>query len=114
MLPKENRLKKEREFKEVFREGSGVKDGFLFLKFKKNKLDKTKFGFIVSRKVSKKAVVRNKVKRRLREMVRKRLPRIVPGIEGVLMTRPGIEEKNFAEVEESLDRLFRKAKILND
>ena len=114
MLPKDNRLKKEREFKEVFKEGEGFKEGFLFLKLKKNKLKKIRFGFIVSRKISKKAVVRNRVKGRLREIVRERLPKIRPGIDGVLITRPGIEKKSFAETEESLVQLFRKAKILND
>lgn len=114
MLPKANRLKKKKDFEQVFKQGKGFKEDFLFLKIKKNDLKESRFGFIVSQKVSKKAVLRNKVKRRLREVMRRELPRIKPGIDGVLVAGKGAEEKDFLEIKEAANKLFKKAKILND
>jgi ribonuclease P protein component len=69
-LNKKNRLKKERDFENVFKKGKAVKGGFLFIKYIKNDLDLLRFGFVVSTKVAKKAVERNRVKRILSEIVR--------------------------------------------
>lgn len=114
MLPKKNRLKNKKDFERVFNQGKGFKEDFLFLKIVKNNLKENRFGFIVSLKVSKKAVLRNKTKRRLREIIKERLPGIKPGIDVVLIAQKGIEEKDFSEVRETTNRLFEKAKILND
>jgi len=112
MLAKENRLKKKKDFEKVFQAGKGFKQDFLFLKVLKNNLDKTRFGFIVSKKISNKAVIRNKIKRQLREIIRNRLQRIKKGMDIVLVTLPGIENQEFQEIETSVDILFKKANIL--
>jgi ribonuclease P protein component len=70
MLLKENRLKKKKDFERVFSQGRNLKGDFLFFKTINNKLEDNRIGFIVSKKVSKKAVERNKIKRRLREILR--------------------------------------------
>ena len=114
MLPKKNRLKNKKDFERVFKQGKGFKEDFLFLKIAKNNLKENRFGFIVSLKVSKKAVLRNKVKRRLREIIKERLPEIKPGVDIVLIAQKGIEEKDFSEIRETINKLFGKVKILND
>ena len=45
MLPKENRLKKKKDFEKVFKEGQGFKEDFLFLKVVKNNLNLTDLAF---------------------------------------------------------------------
>ena len=112
MLSRQNRLKKKKDFERVFKQGKGFKEGFLFLKTTKNNLPASRFGFIVSKKISNKAIIRNKVKRRLRAIIRKFLPQIKKGIDIVLITQPGIEKKSFIEIEEDITRIFAKAKIL--
>lgn len=115
MLSKENRLKRKKDFKEVFKKGKGFGKDFLFLKIKKNNLKKkSRFSFIVSKKISKKAVVRNKIKRRLREVIREELPRIKPGIDGVFIAKKNIEKKDFLEIKENVIQLLKKTEILND
>lgn len=79
MLSGDNRLKKKKDFEYVFKKGKGFKEDFLFVKLVKNNLKITRFGFVVGYKVSKKAVLRNKVKRRLRETVKAELPKIRKG-----------------------------------
>lgn len=110
MLPKKNRLLK-KEFQEVFKKGKGINYPPLFLKFLKNRSKEKKFSVLVSKKISKKATQRNKIKRRLRELIRIKLERIKEGIKGILITQPGIEKKNFHQIEEILEKLFKKAKI---
>lgn len=111
MLPKRNRLKKKKDFEKVFKKGQGFKENFLVLKIVKNNLKINRFGFIVSTKFSKKATVRNKIKRRLSEIIRARLARIKKGKDGVIIVLPGLEINNYWELEEMVNRLFEKAKL---
>jgi len=114
MLPKANRLKRKKDFDQVFKYGTGIDGSFLFLKVRKTDSDQKRFGFVVSQKVSKKAVVRNKTKRRLREAVREVFPQVISGIDVILVAKPKITDKEFCEIEEAVEFLFRKAKILNE
>ncbi len=114
MLPKENRLKKKKDFERVIKKGKFFRDDFLVLKKIKNDLPLTRVGFIVSQKVSKKAVLRNKVKRKLREVVRASLGKIKSGYDVIFFTRKGIEEKEFAELKNSVEGLLKKARLLQD
>lgn len=114
MLPEVNRLKKKKDFERVFKEGKGFKEDFLFLKIVKNNLKESRFGFVVSQKVSKKAVLRNKIKRRLREIIRLSLPKVKKGIDGVLIIKAEIKTKTFLGAEEAINKLFKKAKILSE
>ncbi|MCD6271040.1 ribonuclease P protein component [bacterium] len=108
MLPKKHRLKKKKEFERVFKEGKAAKKDLLFIRFLKNNLETTRFGFIVSKKISKKAVVRNKVKRRLREAAREMLPKIKPGYDIVVVAQRGIEKLNFFQIKDNLKELLKK------
>ena len=113
MLPRDNRLKKGKEIKKVLVEGKSFKKDFLILKINENKLHKTpRFGFIVSQKVSKKAFVRNKIKRQLRAMVIKETKENKKGKDILIIACPGLEKKNFREINKTLSSLFLKAKIL--
>lgn len=119
MLTKVNRLKKKKDFERVFKEGQGFKEDFLFLKVVKKNLRTCRFGLVVSKNFSKKATLRNKIRRRLKELVKIKLARLkkeghLPlgqGKDLVLVALPGLETKDFWEIEEILNKLFEKAKI---
>lgn len=110
MLPRENRIKKEKEIERVLKQGKKFFQGFLVLKTAENTLGIPRFGFIVSKKVSKKSSVRNKIKRRLRELVRARLKKIDGNTDNLLIAAPGLEAKDFQEMEKIIDKLFEKIK----
>ncbi len=112
MLPKINRLQKEKEIEEVFKKGKGFKEDFLILKTAKNSLKTSRFGFIISKKISKKAVVRNKIKRVLRELVRLKLKEIKKTSDNLLIAAPGLETKDFWEIEEMITKLFKKGGLI--
>ncbi|MBZ9569559.1 ribonuclease P protein component [Patescibacteria group bacterium] len=112
MLAKINRLKKRKDFDLVFKRGKGFKEDFLVLKMIRNNLNQTRFGFIVGGKISKKATLRNRIKRRLRELIRMKLKRIKKGFDLILIAQTGLENKDFWEIEEIINKLFSKAKII--
>lgn len=111
MLTKQFRLTKNREFKNVWQRGRGCFLQELGIKAVKNKLGFSRFGFIVSTKISKKAVVRNKIKRRLREIIRKRIKKIENGFDFVFITRPGIEKLTYQELEKRIEEILTKMKM---
>ena len=113
MLGKKNRLNKKKDFDNVFQKGKSFKEDFLILKFCQKKSNQIRFGFIVSQKVSRKATLRNKIKRRISELVRQRLEKSKKGLDVILIAVPGIETKDFWEIEESLNKLFKKSGIQN-
>jgi len=112
MLSKTNRLKKKKDFGRVFKKGRGFKEDFLYLKIVKNGLGASRFAFIVSKDFSKKAVLRNKLRRSLSELTRLRLSEIKKGIDGVVVVLPGFQIMDFWELEKIIQKLFKKAKII--
>jgi ribonuclease P protein component len=111
MLPSKNRLKKKKDFANVLMRGKFFNDIFLSLKEIKNGLEQARIGFVVSKKVSKKAVIRNRVKRLLREAIRDDLNKIKSCSDIVFFTKKGIEKKNFWEIKEVVEKLLKKSNI---
>lgn len=114
MLPLNNRLKKTTDIRRVFKQGRLFKEGFLIFKTARNDLNKSRFGFIVSQKVSKKAVVRNKIKRRLRGAVRKELKKIKTGADSLFIALPGLVKKDFSSTEQLVKNILKKAGLLSN
>lgn len=114
MLPLNNRLKKTTDIRNVFKQGRLFKEGFLIFKTVKNDLNRSRFGFIVSQKVSKQAVVRNKVKRRMRSVVMKKLKELKTGTDSLFIALPGLAKKDFLTTEQTISSLLRKAKMFSN
>ena len=79
----------------------------------KNNLGQNRIGFVVSQKVSKKAVIRNKVRRRLSEAIRIKINDIKIGTDLVLIALPGIEKKDFSEIKETINNMLIKSGLIN-
>lgn len=109
MLPKINRIKKKKDFEIIFKKGASFKNSLLVLKVIKNNFGESRFGFIVSKMVSKKAVARNKIRRRLSEIIRFNMAQMEKGIDAVLIALPGIKDKNFLETKRAVMSLLEKA-----
>jgi ribonuclease P protein component len=89
MLGNRNRLTKEDEFNEVKTRGKTTRSkSFSVIVYEKNDGTPPRFGFIVSTKIAKEAVIRNKIKRSLREAVRQRISTIMKGIDVVVVAGP--------------------------
>ncbi len=113
MLPKINRIKKKKDFEIIFKKGASLKNNLFILRFVKNNLNQNRFGFVVSQKISKKATIRNKIRRKLTEAIKIQAKNIKTGTDSVLIALPGIEKKEFSEIKEVLNNALIKAKIEN-
>ena len=111
MLPKANRLTKETDFKLLAKKGRLFYSSLFTIKLNKKKNFASRFGVVISAKVSKKAVVRNKVKRRITEIIRLALPKIKSEFDVMILVKPVVAEKNYKEIKEDLEKLFKKARI---
>jgi ribonuclease P protein component len=99
MLKKNNRITKDKEFERIFKKGKGKYSPILGIKAVDSDLENSRFGIIVSTKISKKAVERNKIKRQIREIIKKHLSNINSGKDIVIITLPKIKEANFEQIE---------------
>lgn len=111
MFPKRFRLRKKEDYHRLFKKGKRIRGSFLDLQFIKNNFSFYRVAVIVSLKVSKKATVRNKLKRRSREALKKILEG-VGGYDIALIVKENAKEKNFQEILDEITRLFKKAKII--
>lgn len=112
MLPSAHRLRHEKDIKALFSEGKGVFDATCGLKYRKNGHAYSRFAVVVGTKVSKNAVVRNKIRRRVRSVLEKRLGEIKPGFDVAFLARAGAEKKDFAAIEAIVIGNLKRAKLL--
>jgi len=112
MLPKINRIKKKKDFETIFKNSKSFRNNLFIFKTRKNNLKLNRFGFVVSQKVSKKATLRNKIKRRLGEAIRDKMENIEIGTDLVFITLPGIEKKEFSEIKKAVEDSLVKAKLV--
>ena len=121
-LPKVNRLKNRHEFQTLFREGNRLKSSHLTLRALR--LQKpatgagagaTRIGISISTKVSKHAVIRNRLKRQIRAAFRSLLPRIAPGWSLVAIVQPqAVTSKcDYQQFLQELEQLLAKAEVMN-
>jgi len=112
MLPKKNRLTRDKEFDRVFKNGKSSYNNIVGFKVINNNLNINRFGIIVGKKVSKKAVERNKIKRQIRAIIRsKKLEKIKQGYDCLIIALPKIKLTNYQTIEKSITNNFIKLKI---
>ncbi len=114
------RLKKNNEFRMVYRRGKSLANNLLVLytynnRNNKNSDDKfyNKIGVSVSKKVGN-SVVRSRTKRLVMESYRLNESSIKRGYDFVFIVRNNMKDKSFHEVEKAMLNLFKKAGLYNE
>jgi ribonuclease P protein component len=102
-------LKRPQDFAEVRRKGRSWSNSALVLVALPNGLEMSRFGFTVGKKVGN-AVVRNRIKRRLREVARQ--SEVVRGWDLVVIARGEAASANFQALGLALTSLLRRARLL--
>ena len=105
VFPREERLRKRKEFLRVYERGAKVKTKLFFIYLLENGLPYSRMGITVSRKVGK-TNIRNQLKRRLREIFRKNKKVVSPPSDLVINTSPVTARAPFALLEEEFRGVF--------
>ncbi len=112
MLGRQNRLDLKKDFVFLKEKGVMVSSPFFGLLFSISALkDKPRFAFLISTKVSKKAVVRNQLKRRLSAFVEEKLPLAKSGTKAVFLVKGRAVDASRADLRQAVDQALLKAKI---
>ena len=85
-FPREQRLRKRREFLAVYERGAKIQAAYFVLYILENDLPHHRLGVTVSRRIGP-SVVRNRIKRQLREVFRRNKQAIFPSCDVVVNAR---------------------------
>ena len=107
------KLRKNSEFRAVYRRGKSFSNSILVLYVFKNYKNKdiNRIGISVSKKVGC-SVVRSRVKRLIRESYRLNCDKFKPGYDFIFIARNPIKGRSYSEVEKALVDLLSKFKML--
>ena len=111
MLPRQHRLGSQGA-KFTIKRGKGLSGPFLRIKGVPSKGQHTQATVVVGLSVSKLATARNRIKRRVREILRPRLPKIQPAVNFMVFAGKGAEKRTFQELKTELDALLRRAGLI--
>jgi ribonuclease P protein component len=106
-------LRSRRDFAALQQTSKSKVHPLLAARFVQNELGRTRFGFSTGRRLGS-SVVRNRVRRRLREAVRALGPRLASGWDVLIVARPGMAGASYDEIRVALERTLRGGGLLDD
>jgi ribonuclease P protein component len=109
-MRKEERLTRNSDYVAVYNQGKVWTNNLIAMKARPNELGFNRYGVVVGKRISKKAVKRNRVKRLLREAIR--LSPIKQGWDLVIIARSEAAAADYQELEIAIRRLLSRAGLL--
>ena len=108
-MQRRHRISGAKRHSQIHREGVSAANRLLVIRYLANGLDHSRFAFVVSKRIGN-AVVRNRVKRRLREAVRERS--VSSGWDAVFIARMGVQNASYRELSRATWNLLRRSRIV--
>lgn len=107
MLDQERRISRSKDYGRIYKQGRRLGGKYIIVFALANQLPYSRFGVVTSKKVGN-AVIRNRAKRQLRELIRKNLAHLQPGYDVVIVARYNIKAAIFAEIEKDFLRSMKR------
>jgi len=107
------RITKKSDFEQLSKKGERVKNSLFKILFLKNSQTVSRYAIVISKKTEKKAYARNKIRRRVSEILRLNNSHIKPGYDILFILLFPVKEKNYHELEQNLITLLKKSGLLS-
>ena len=107
----ETSLKQNSDFRAVYTRGKNAVSPRVVLYCRKNRRDRNRVGFTVSRKLGN-AVTRNRVRRRLREIMRLHADKLLEGWDLILVARTRAVNADYGKLEADVLRCLSQLQLL--
>ena len=112
MLAAPNRLKKRYEINRVYKQGAyGAASGLLSLRARPNKAEISRIAVVVSKKVDKRAVARNRMRRRISGLLREAWGTLTPGYDIVISVHSDVSHLAAPQLREALTKALARAGV---
>lgn len=112
-MDKKYRLRKNMEFKRVYNGGKSYWNRNLILYVKKNGLENSRIGITITKKIGD-AVVRNRIRRRMKEIYRLKLGNIKVGYDLIFIPKKNVVGLSYKDLESAMIHITGIARILKD
>lgn len=110
-MQKRLRLRNKNDFAKVFKHGKAAANHQFVVYVKKSQAESFRFGVSASKKIGG-AVVRNRIRRRVKEIVRQMEPEIRKRVDIVCIVRKPALELDHEGLQRSLRHVFRRAELI--
>lgn len=109
---KKNILRRNKDFSTIYKKGKSSASKYIVIFYKKNNLGYNRTAFLASKKVGK-SVIRNKARRRMKELHLIYKNKLSTGYDLIFIARKGINDANFSELIKTTEFLIRKIKLFS-
>jgi ribonuclease P protein component len=117
-LPRAYRLRHRRDFQRVYQQGrrrtSANMSVLAYVNSEQSEVPPTtRFGIVIGKKISKRAVTRNLAKRRIKAALRQLTAQILPGKMVVIGCRSGITQCEYSEILRELKKILIALEVID-
>lgn len=112
-MDKRYRLRSNVDFKKVYRDGKSYWNRNLVIYLKRNGLGYTRVGFTVTKKIGN-SVVRNKIRRRMKEILRKNFDNIEGDYDIILIPKKNVVDIDYKTLESAMIHILKISGILKN
>jgi len=111
MLAKSSRLAKAKDFEKIFKRGKSFYTKIFSIKALANESGINRYGIVISTKVSKKAVIRNKLKRRFQAALKEYDSQLKSGHDLVIIASPAAINLKYKVIKSELEKSLLTLKL---
>ena len=112
-MKKNFRVKREKDFKEIFQYGTSFANRKFVVYQLENQQNHFRVGLSVSKKLGN-AVTRNQIKRRIRHILLSVREHLADNVDFIVIARKGVENLDYAEMEKNLLHVLKLSKIYRE
>lgn len=110
-MDKKYRLRKNEDFKRVYKEGKNYYNKYLVMYLRKNELGYSRIGYTITKKIGN-SVKRNKIKRRLKEIMRENFDNIDGEYDIILIPKKNSANIDFKTLKSAVIHILKLSGIL--